>query len=199
MSYDNPALYKLWRRAALLGDQIVDIITPVLDNPNFAICSGAGKVGSHHYGDGGLAIHTAEVVDLCFVTMQTIPIRPLIDDRLMFLAAFWHDVGKMWDHVRLVSLDREDVDPEWGYTDHRRMIHHISRSALEFNKAVDNYHHEHGPYLTQSEIDSVTHAILSHHGRHEYHSPVTPQTKMAWILHLCDSISARVYDTDEPQ
>lgn len=151
----------------------------------------------HHYGDGGLLIHTAEVVDLCFVTLQTIPIRPLIDDRLMFLAAFWHDVGKMWDHVR---HDTEDnIGHQWGYTNHRTMIHHISRSVLEFNKAVDNYHADHGPYLTQNEVDSVTHAILAHHGRHEYHSPVTPQTKIAWILHLCDSISARVYDTELPQ
>lgn len=207
--YNNAILHKLWLRASLLGDEIVDIITPVLDNPAFSVCSGSGRPGMHHYGDGGLLAHTAEVVDLCFVTMQTIHISPLVDDRLMFLSAFWHDVGKMWDHALVQTKGPTigsggvgTIDPpvfEWGYTDHKRLIHHISRSVLEFNKAVDAYHADHGPYLTQDEINSVTHAILSHHGRHEYHSPVTPQTKMAWILHLCDSISARVYDTDLPQ
>ena len=44
------------------------------------------------------------------------------------------------------------------------------------------------------EHDEVLHAILSHHGRREYGSPVSPSTRIAWLLHLCDSISARMFD-----
>jgi 23S rRNA maturation-related 3'-5' exoribonuclease YhaM len=51
--------------------------------------------------------------------------------------------------------------------------------------------------MEQSEIDEVTHAILSHHGQREWGSPVRPATKLAWILHTCDMMSARVNDCDK--
>jgi 23S rRNA maturation-related 3'-5' exoribonuclease YhaM len=45
--------------------------------------------------------------------------------------------------------------------------------------------------------DEVLHAILAHHGFQEFGSPVQPNSKVAWLLHLCDSISARMDDVDK--
>jgi 3'-5' exoribonuclease len=49
---------------------------------------------------------------------------------------------------------------------------------------------------TQQTIDNVLHAILAHHGSREWGSPVVPLTKLAWMLHLCDGISARMDDAE---
>jgi 23S rRNA maturation-related 3'-5' exoribonuclease YhaM len=44
---------------------------------------------------------------------------------------------------------------------------------------------------------NITHNILSHHGMREWGSPVAPATKEAWILHLCDNMSARLDDCNK--
>jgi 3'-5' exoribonuclease len=93
----------------------------------------------------------------------------------------------MWDY--------EPVDKSynvWSGTEHKRTIHHISRSALVWNSAVATHSLKYGKYT-----DSVTHNILSHHGQREWGSPVMPKTKAAWLLHLCDGISARMNDADK--
>jgi 23S rRNA maturation-related 3'-5' exoribonuclease YhaM len=45
--------------------------------------------------------------------------------------------------------------------------------------------------------DNIIHNILSHHGKREYGSPVSPATKEAWILHQADNLSARLDDCDK--
>ena len=42
--------------------------------------------------------------------------------------------------------------------------------------------------------DEVLHCILSHHGQRAWGSPVAPKSIEAWILHLCDGLSARADD-----
>ncbi len=77
---------------------------------------------------------------------------------------------------------------EWGPADHKFKIHHITRSALFFSECAKKYN------LDADVTDRVIHNILSHHQRKEWGSPVEPKTKIAWILHLADSVSARLYD-----
>jgi 23S rRNA maturation-related 3'-5' exoribonuclease YhaM len=81
---------------------------------------------------------------------------------------------------------------KWKGTEHKRTIHHISRSAITWNRACAFHEFDYGKYA-----DSVTHNILSHHGQREWGSPVMPKTKAAWLLHLCDGISARMNDADK--
>jgi 3'-5' exoribonuclease len=44
--------------------------------------------------------------------------------------------------------------------------------------------------------EEVLHAILSHHGMRQWGSPVAPKSRLAWLLHLADSMSARMADAD---
>ena len=44
--------------------------------------------------------------------------------------------------------------------------------------------------------EDVLHAVLAHHGTREAGSPVAPKSRVAWLVHLCDGISARMYDAD---
>lgn len=129
----------------------------------------------HHYGRGGLATHTTEVVELCLHNAER---YPGVNKRVLFLAALYHDVGKIWDY--------EFRDGEWYGNEHKRRIHHIIRSALFWNEVCVK---KPNPYS-----EDVLHCILSHHGRREWGSPVAPDTKEAWLLHLCDAMSARMDD-----
>lgn len=158
--------------------ELIDVCKVVLENKNFELWSGSGIKEHHHYGKHGLIIHTAEVVKLCLTNNETLNYG--IDPKKIFLAALFHDAGKMWDYEPL----NEDYE-EWKITDHKFKIHHISRSSLLFNQAASNF-------FDQKYIDEILHAILAHHGFKEWGSPVTPKTALAWLLHLCDNISAKL-------
>jgi 3'-5' exoribonuclease len=166
-----------------------DIAFVVLSNPKFARWSGSSEPNKHHYGDGGLAQHTYEVAVLCFQVAEGLEqIYGMPSGREIYLAALYHDLGKLWDY--------EPHGPSmtgpagWQAVPHKRLIHHISRSAIEWSRAVDKY-----PAYRDIE-DSVLHAILAHHGRREWGSPVAPKSRLAWLLHYCDAISARFSDAD---
>jgi len=168
---------------------VVSISDIILKDPRFVIWSGSSKPSQHHYGTGGLAVHTFEVVELCKINNRHLS-YPL-KDRDIFLAALFHDVGKMWDYEPVSGWPSPvQSDTAWRGTIHKRRIHHISRSALVWSKAVESSN-------SCREIeDEITHAILSHHGRREWGSPVAPHTPLAWLLHLCDGISARMNDCE---
>lgn len=156
------------------------MIETLRDWSHFWESSGSGDPKHHHYGDNGLAQHTAEVVAI-LNTLQLL--YPEVNYDVLILAAIFHDVGKVADYTKLDS-------GEWVKNEHARKINHISRSAIVFSgwfEEVGNSDME----------DEVVHCILSHHGRREWGSPVSPKTKEAWLLHLADMISARMDDCEK--
>lgn len=173
----------------------------VLGNPQFALWTGSLD-NKHHYGQGGLLRHTHEVVKLCLSTRQFFAGLYDIPEKELFLAALFHDIGKIYDYepADATALARVEVWKEQGYDDvnfliwrsasHKRMIHHISASAIFWSKSVERTN-------TCRDIENnVTHAILAHHGARAWGSPVAPKSRVAWLLHLCDNISARLNDCD---
>ena len=161
----------------------VRLASKVLDDPRFPLCSGSHHQHAHHYGDGGLLQHTFEVVTLSLNTADMYGDTHKIDEKQLFLSALYHDYGKLWDYVC-------SEDGQWVPCIHRRKIHHISRSNVEWVRWA------YAVGADDSLIDAVSHNILSHHGSREYGSPIMPLTREAWILHLADSMSARIDDCD---
>ena len=162
------------------------LASELIDNPKFQVWSGSSKKEQHHYGRSGLIIHTAEVVSLCFSSISVIDVE--IDKEELFLSALYHDAGKLYDYSPIDGTNYR----EWEGAEHKRLIHHISRSALIWSDEVRKY-----PELERKHRDNVLHNILSHHGRREWGSPVAPKSKAAWILHLNDCLSARLNDCDK--
>ena len=162
----------------------------LLNDLRFPLWSGSSKELQHHYGTGGLIIHVSEVVDMCLTMREKW--YPEVNGQVLFLSALMHDWGKLWDYepVSYTGGPAKEITPatKWQGTAHKRHIHHISRSALEWAKAV----------ALSGECkdieDEVSHAILSHHGQRQWGSPVAPNTHVAWLLHCCDVISARMND-----
>lgn len=167
--------------------RVYDIAKVVLEDSRFSIWSGSSKPHSHHYGRGGLAQHVKEVVQLCEDNNTFFHhLGKGVDKKKLFLAALFHDAGKMWDY-----RPKDGTYLEWEAIAHKDLIHHISRSALVWNQAAT------AANWSEDDKDEVTHCILSHHGMREWGSPVQPRTRMAWLLHLCDGISARMDDCDK--
>ena len=173
-----------------LKEYVEDWETPIpklanelLGEPKFA--TWPGSILGHHNYPGGLAKHTREVFELGVDVADTLKRSCHIDLVEYFFAALYHDAGKLSDYV-------QEYPKKWKKGDHARHIHHITRSVLMWTHDVSNY-----PELYAQYHDKVVHAILSHHGRREWGSPVAPKTQVAWVLHLCDGLSARMEDWDK--
>lgn len=205
MAYDTNRIPELLSMADSLG--VKDIAEEVLNDPRFAVWTASHGCNKHHYGKGGLQQHTWEVVVLCMnsVFFHQEVSKEKVDKRTLFLAALFHDIGKLWDYepytFRYDENEAGDVpdapdkapitdNTEWWSTIHKRKIHHISRSVMVWQQAIAKY-----PKYTDIG-DEVIHCILSHHGLRDWGSPVMPKSREAWILHHCDCLSARMNDCD---
>lgn len=164
---------------------LVTITKKVTALPKFQLWSGSSLPNQHHYGKGGLAKHTLEVIQLMLLNAQQFP-QYNLDPIELFLAGLYHDIGKIKDY----EPTNKDLT-DWTSAPHKRLIHHISESAIWWSKDVAEF-----LYLFNTYHDNVLHAILSHHMRREAGSPVAPKTRTAWMLTLCDNMSARMYDAD---
>ena len=206
-------LNDLKNTAASLG--VSNLANYVLDNKKFRIWSASSKPSQHHYGDYGLVHHTHEVTTSSLAMAEMYP-QYEIDHRALFLSCIFHDFGKTEDYEKAEEQTIVDGDlttvigTYWKPTLHKRRIHHITASVLAWDRAFQSICKDidkdtDGWTEEQIEEDNiflkglhedVTHAILSHHGRREWGSPVCPNTRIAWLLHLCDGISARLEDCD---
>lgn len=173
------------------------IASEVTSDPRFYLWSGSSRKEQHHYGKHGLVRHTAEVIQLCLANNELTCSG--MSKKELFLAGLFHDCGKMWDYAPRSDNGTPDYD-NWISTSHKRKIHHISRSAIQWNLAAEQWGLAKpatiDDFVKSIDVDEITHAILAHHGQRAWGSPVAPKSGLAWMLHLCDGISARMNDCD---
>ena len=185
-------LKKIKGQAKTSGDDVYAVCKGILDDERFSIWSGSSKSFQHHYGKGGLIKHTSEVIDLCFRVKSFYDHTYEIDSKELFLSAFFHDVGKMYDYIPIMSgSDTKEDYKNWASDEHKRLIHHISRSGIMWS---ENARKDEGIYKDYHE--KVLHAILAHHTCRAAGSPVAPKSRVAWMVTLCDNLSARICDAD---
>ena len=96
-------------------------------------------------------------------------------------AIFFHDAGKMYSY-------QQNGKGEYEYTMEERQLGHICRSLMIWDEYCFIFD------VNRSIQKSIAHCILASHGRKNWRSPIEPQTKEAWLLHLIDMISARVLE-----
>jgi 3'-5' exoribonuclease len=142
-------------------------VEPVLKSALFA--AGYGSHDKHHAYAGGLLIHTGEVVDYCMSLANDLQ----LDKKVLLTAAIWHDYAKIYDY-----------DHDGNKTEYRSKIRHVAGSYAAWME------HANKEKIDGKFFDAVGHCILAHHGRHEWGSPVEPQTEEALILHQADMWSA---------
>ena len=132
---------RLWHIAK--EHNVLPLANIVLTDPRFSLWSGSSKTHQHHYGDGGLAQHTFEVVDLCLKTNDYFEkLRGRCISNKIAFGTLFHDCGKMWDHE---EGGREVPVADGEGNKHRQRIYHLPRSAgLVWN---------HMPYQKRPEIN----------------------------------------------
>jgi 23S rRNA maturation-related 3'-5' exoribonuclease YhaM len=149
----------------------------LLQNVAFFIAPAAAK--RHQAEEGGLALHTLQVIDIALAMTKSKFITA--SRSVLFSAALWHDYGKIWDYQPVQGAPRGI-----GYTRHRWTIRHLPRSYAEFvTTARQNK-------VDDMTIEEIGHCILSHHG--PGNGPVDPLTIEAGILHAADTISGIYLD-----
>lgn len=144
----------------------------------------------HHARRGGLVEHVAQMMRAAQALAR---VYPGINADLLLTGVLFHDCGKLWENC----YEREGFT--MPYTDHGELMGHIPmgielvnrlwRRLLEVDPAA-------AAPETQPPAESVRlhllHLIGSHHGEHQFGSPVLPRTPEAILLHHVDNIDAKL-------
>lgn len=145
---------------------------------------------NHHARRGGLVEHVAQMMRSAAVLC---PVYPELNRDLILTGVLFHDCGKLW----------ENSYPEDGFGQihslHGEMLGHIPLGIELANKLWNDL-------LASPEADAwkrlkpatelvrlhLLHLIGSHHGQHEFGSPVLPRTPEAFALHYIDNLDAKL-------
>jgi len=137
-----------------------------------------GAISIHHAYAAGTLIHSLSVAKIAKNIALQIP-EANVD--LSSAGGLLHDVGK------LLAYKLDVVSYEM--TDEGKMFDHLILGAnliIDYAKHLDFWNNG----TEEEKINLLCHIILSHHGKLEYGSPVTPMCLEAYIVHYADMIDA---------
>jgi len=137
-----------------------------------------GATSVHHAYAAGTLIHSLSVAKIAKNIALQIP-EANVD--LASAGGLLHDVGKLLAYkLDIISCEM---------TDEGKMFDHLILGAnliIDYAKYLDFWN-----VSTEGEkVSLLLHIILSHHGKLEYGSPVTPMCLEAYIVHYADMIDA---------
>ncbi len=133
----------------------------------------------HHAYIGGLLDHTLQ---LCTLATLVCPRYPKINQDLVVVGLFLHDLGK----TRELSWDGA-----FGYTDRGELVGHIVEGAIMLHDKAQQLMVEKGTRLPGHTLTVLQHIILSHHTLPEYGAAKIPATPEAILVAQLDNMDAR--------
>ncbi len=133
------------------------------------------SIDKHHTFNGGLSVHTVEVVALC---RQMIRMAPRLNADELFSAAMLHDLGKIDTYIHTVD--------GWGKVSHYTKSFHIVKSIERATVLLEKYG------AASDQIQRIIRIIGSHHGQIAWGALWEPETPEGWALHLADMNSVFV-------
>lgn len=150
-----------------------------------AYCTAPAAARLHQAYLHGLLDHTLNVVKHA---LHLAPMYEPVNYDVLITGALLHDIGK----VKELSWKRTI-----GYTDEGRLYGHITIGTNMVEAACRELAKEDAGF-DDNVRRHVVHLILSHHGKLEWGSPVTPKTREAMLLHFADYTDAyMIIATDE--
>lgn len=139
-----------------------------------------GAKGVHHAYVGGNLVHSYSVAKIAKAIAEQIP-EANVD--LCIVGGLLHDVGKLYTYrLNGIAIDR---------TDDGNLYEHIFMGAEFVGNFADTIMNT-DEYFNMKKIQLLRHIILSHHGKLEFGSPVTPQCIEAFIVNYADGVDACV-------
>ena len=138
-----------------------------------------GAVSVHHNYVGGTLVHSLGVARMALSICNNIPEA---NKDLCVAGGLLHDIGKLFTYkINGVNIE---------YTDEGRIFEHIFMGA-EFVGNFAESHIDADDDTNYSIVRLLKHIILSHHGKQEYGSPITPKCIEAYIVSAADGINAQ--------
>jgi len=124
---------------------------------------------------GGLAEHSLNMAEHA---RYCAGFYPELDGDLLVTAALLHDIGK---------LEEFRMDTVIDYTDAGRLEGHIVLGDRLVRRVAESI-----PDFPAEQCMLLSHLILSHQGRLEHASPVTPKSLEGLVLYVLDMLDSRV-------
>ncbi len=137
-------------------------------------------IKTHHAFEGGLLRH---VLDLLRVARAIAPLYPQLDDQMLLVGVFLHDLGK---------LEELSYDGDMTYTDAGQLIGHLVQGAIELQGRAERVGQQRGRPIDAQVLWRLQHMIVSHHGQLEHGSPKVPMTIEAIVLAYIDDLDAKI-------
>lgn len=134
----------------------------------------------HHNFIGGLATHVSGMLKVAYALCD---IYPSINKDYLIAGVILHDLGKIEEFTSSVVTE---------YSLKGKLLGHISIMDARLLQAGQELKLE-----DSEELLLLRHMVLSHHGEHEYGSPVLPETLEAEILTYIDNIDAKIAVIDK--
>ncbi len=136
-------------------------------------------VKNHHAYHGGLLAHVVQLMRLC---RKVAAEYDELDDDLLLMGAFLHDVGK---------IDELTYERDLGYSDEGQLIGHLVIGVSILERRVEALRAAGEEFPTELAL-LLKHMIVSHHGKYEFGSPKVPMTLEAIALHYLDDLDAKI-------
>lgn len=154
------------------------LLSVLFGNPRlrelYCTCPAAAKV--HQAYIHGLLDHTLNVMKLAYSIAN---VYEPVDRCTLITGTLLHDIGK----VRELDWRRSIT-----YTTEGRLLGHIPMGASMVDATINELRRKES--FDQELQTRIIHMILSHHGKLEYGSPITPKTREALTLHYADNTEA---------
>jgi 3'-5' exoribonuclease len=159
------------------NDHLRVLLLAVLEDPELAprLQRAPGAKTIHHAYIGGLLEHVVSLCRLCRLAAQN---YSEIDLDLLLTGAILHDLGKVYELSYERALD---------YTTEGNLLGHISIAQDILTRKMEAI-----PGFPERLRALVLHLLLSHHGRLEFGSPVTPKVREAVLLNFLDDIDSKM-------
>lgn len=102
------------------------------------------------------------------------------DCDLVTAACLLHDVGKVFTLPAVAGAPMSDAALLYGHVVRGMLMVWTAAAALS-------------PGLAPARLDALMHALLAHHGRKEWGSPIEPHSVEAWLVHAADLVESQLW------
>ncbi len=136
----------------------------------------------HHAERSGLLHHTVTMLRAA-AALRTV--YPQLNESLLTAGIIVHDLAK------IDEMDADALGLVADYSVDGKLLGHIVRGVVNIQTACEK------TGASPAKALLLQHMVLSHHGIPEYGSPLPPKFPEAEVLHMLDTLDARLYEMTE--
>jgi 3'-5' exoribonuclease len=186
-TYDIKYLKKeVWGYVTRMENEYIKKVTQLMVTDDFVksrLSAVPAGLSVHHSYMGGLLVHIYRLLVIGDALVDAVNNNPYpgenpvkVNKDIVMFGLICHDIFKTYEY-----------SPELTYEQNGNLVNHLPMGAIEVNRKMDQI--EDFPEELRKQL---THVLLSHHGKVDWGSPVTPKTLEANIVHYLDVMMSRV-------